>query len=65
MSLIKYKRKIAVKYKYASRAVCAYTHIFRKQRGCALIGACVVIRTNIVGKSKISRLEKGKRIKAI
>ena len=40
--------KIAVKYKYASRAVCAYTHIFQKPRGCALIGACAVIRTNTV-----------------
>ena len=27
---------------------CALTHIFRKRRGCALIGACVVIRTNTV-----------------
>ena len=40
--------QIAVKYEYASRAVCAYAHIFRKRRGCALIGACALIRMNTV-----------------
>ena len=40
--------KHCVKYKYASRAVCAYAHVFRKRPECALIGACALIRTNTV-----------------
>ena len=28
--------------------MCAYAHIFRKRPGCALIGACALIRTNTV-----------------
>ena len=40
--------KNGVKYQYASRAVCAYAHIFRKRPGYALIGACALIRTNTV-----------------
>ena len=42
--------KNCVKYQYASRAVCAYAHVFRKRSGCALIGACALIRTNTVNK---------------
>ena len=37
-----------VKYQYARRAVCAYARVFRKRPGCALIGACALIRTNTV-----------------
>ena len=40
--------KIGINYQYATRAVCAYAHSFRKLRGCALIGACALIRTNTV-----------------
>ena len=40
--------QIGEKYKYAGRAVCAYVHAFRKRPGCALIGACALIRTNTV-----------------
>ena len=40
--------KIGIKYQKASRTVCAYGHIFRKRSGCALIGACALIRTNTV-----------------
>ena len=38
-----------VKYQYAGLAVCAYAHVYQKQPGCALIGACALIRTNMVG----------------
>ena len=34
--------KIGIKYQYATRAVCAYAHIFRKWP------ACVLIKMNIV-----------------
>ena len=37
--------KSGLKYRYVSRAVCAYAHIFQKRPGCALIGACALIRT--------------------
>ena len=37
-----------VKCQYASLAVYAYAHDFQKQPGCALIGACALIRTNTV-----------------
>ena len=40
--------KIAEKYQYARRAGCAYAHNFREYPGCALIGACALIRTNTV-----------------
>ena len=40
--------KMCVKYQNASQAVCAYLHIFRKQAGCTLTGACAPIRTNTV-----------------
>ena len=40
--------KIGIKYQYASRAVCAYAYVVEKLPGCALIGACVLIRTNTV-----------------
>ena len=40
--------KIVIKCQYASRAVCAYAHVFQKRPGCALIGACALIRTNTV-----------------
>ena len=40
--------KIGIKYQYIGRAVCAHAHLFRKRPGCALIGACALIRTNTV-----------------
>ena len=40
--------KTGIKYQYIARAVCAYAHAFRKRPGCALIGACALIRTNTV-----------------
>ena len=40
--------EIGIKYQYASPAVCAYVHGSGKRPGCALIGACVLIRTNMV-----------------
>ena len=39
---------ISVKYQYASRTVCAYVYVFRKRPGCALIGACALIRMDMV-----------------
>ena len=36
------------KYQFSSRAVCIYAHVFRKLPGCALIGACALIRTNTI-----------------
>ena len=36
--------KSGLKYRYVGRAVCAYAHNFQKQPGCALIGACALIR---------------------
>ena len=40
--------KNCVKYQYASRAVCAYARVFQKRPWCVLIGACALIRTNMV-----------------
>ena len=40
--------KIGIKYQYFNRVVCAYAHFFLKRPGCALIGACALIRTNTV-----------------
>ena len=40
--------KIGIKWQFASRAVCAYAHDFRKRPGSTLIGACALIRTNMV-----------------
>ena len=40
--------RICVKYRYTIRAVCAYACVFRKRPGCALIGACALIRMNTV-----------------
>ena len=40
--------KVGVKYQNASRAVGTYVHYFRICPGCALIGACVLIRMNTV-----------------
>ena len=40
--------RIGVKYQYTIRVVCAYARVFRKRPGCALIGACALIRTNTV-----------------
>ena len=40
--------KIGTNYQYVSQTVCAYDHVFRKQPGCVLIGACALIRTNMV-----------------
>ena len=39
---------IAAKCQFASRAVCAYAHDFRKQPECALTGACTLIIPNMV-----------------
>ena len=40
--------KIGIKFQYASQALWAYEHVFRKLPRCALIGACALIRTNTV-----------------
>ena len=40
--------KIDVKCQYAGRTLWAYAYVFQKRPGCALIGACVLIRTNAV-----------------
>ena len=40
--------RISVKYQYTIQAVCAYAYVFQKILGCALIGACALIRTNTV-----------------
>ena len=44
---------MCVKYKYASRTVCGYANDFRKSPGCALIGACVLIRMNMVNTCNV------------
>ena len=49
-------RRIDVKYQYTIRAVCAYAHDFQKRTGCALIGACLLIRTNTVIKNSLRSL---------
>ena len=41
--------RIDVKHQYTIQAVFAYAHIFRKRPGCALIGACALIKTKTVG----------------
>ena len=46
-------RKNGLKYQYAGQAVCAKAHIFHKRPGCALIGACALIRMNMVCSSDI------------
>ena len=40
--------KICVNYQYVSRAMYAYEHVFQKRLGCAVIGACALIRTNMI-----------------
>ena len=40
--------KNGIKYQYIRRAVCAYAHAFQKRPGCALLGACALIRMNTV-----------------
>ena len=40
--------KNGIEYQNVSRTVCAYVHAFRKRLGCALIGACALIRMNTV-----------------
>ena len=40
--------RIGVKYQYTIQAVCGYAYVFRKRPGCALIGACALIKTNTV-----------------
>ena len=40
--------RIGVKYQLTISTVCAYARGFRKRTGCALNGACVLIRTNTV-----------------
>ena len=40
--------KIGVNYQYVSRAMCAYEHDFQKRLWCVVIGACALIRTNMV-----------------
>ena len=49
------KCKIAEKYQHARRVVCAYVYDFRKRPGCALIGACALIRTNTVVKNILTQ----------
>ena len=39
---------IGIKWQFASQAVCAYSYDFKKQAGFALVGACALIRTNMV-----------------
>ena len=51
--------KICAKYQYASRAVCAYAHIFQNSPGCALIGACALIKN--IAKSEQSSHTPGNR----
>ena len=48
MVIIVLMYKLGVQYQYAIPAVCAYAHNFLEQKGCALIGACVLIRMNTV-----------------
>ena len=40
--------RIGVKYQYTIQAVRAYARVFRKQSCCALIRACLLIRTTMV-----------------
>ena len=41
--------KIGVNYQYISRDMCAYEHLYlRKRQVCAAIGACALIRMNVV-----------------
>ena len=40
--------RISVKYQYTIQAVCAFAYVFQKIPGCALIGACALIRKNTV-----------------
>ena len=40
--------EIVVKYHCSSRGVCVYVLVFRSPPGCALIGACALIKTNTV-----------------
>ena len=40
--------RIGVKYQHTIGTVCAYARVCRKRPGCALIGACALIRTNTV-----------------
>ena len=39
--------QIPITYQDASWAVCANAHVFRKGPGCALIGACALVITNM------------------
>ena len=39
---------IGIKWQFASQAVYAYAHDFKKQAGFVLVGACALIRTNTV-----------------
>ena len=45
-----------MKYQYVSLVVCAYAHALRKRPGCALIGACVLIRMSTVNVKEKSVL---------
>ena len=54
--------KISIKFQIASQAVCAYAHNLRKRPGCALIGACALIRTNTVITTKWGNRMKRKYI---
>ena len=40
--------KIGVNNQYVSRAMCDYEHVFQERLRCAVIGACALIRTNMV-----------------
>ena len=49
--------RIDVKYQYTIQAVCAYAHVFLKQLGCALIGACALTRRNMISHFFLIRME--------
>ena len=57
--------KMCIKYKYASPVVCACAHVFRKRPGCALTGACVLIRTNTAVYTYTQNVCANKRIKTL
>ena len=54
--------KIGIEYQYLIRVVWAYTQIFQERTGCALIGACALIRTNTVCKKRKKILKNSNRI---
>ena len=49
--------KSNVQFKYASRLVCTHTQVVWKRSGCVLIGACALIKTNMVVMKTISIIQ--------